>query len=107
MKKDVYEYPAIFYKDEDGYFVMFPDLRDCVALGKTYDEAYKKAKNFLCEYLEAFYDRSEPPKPTDVSKLLKANPNEGEDWIIVSISVNIKKYLDEILLERKEEEIED
>lgn len=42
-------YPAIFYKDDDLYRVLFPDL-ELTAYGKVMEEAYIYAKEFLRQY---------------------------------------------------------
>lgn len=42
MKKapdTVYRFPVVLEKDEDGYFVMCPDLQGCYSQGDTYEEA--------------------------------------------------------------------
>lgn len=42
-------YPAIFYKDDDMYRVIFPDI-ELVTDGKIIEEAFLYAKAFLKEY---------------------------------------------------------
>ncbi len=44
-----YIYPAIFYKDEDSYKAIFPDL-DLCAEGKNMTEAYVVAQDMLRMY---------------------------------------------------------
>lgn len=59
MKKEVIEhriYPAIFHKDEQGYWVEFPDLPGCNTQGATLEEAYKMAKEALALYLDGEQD---------------------------------------------------
>lgn len=49
-------YPAIFHKDEQGYWVEFPDLPGCNTQGDTIEEAYKMAKEALALYLDGAPD---------------------------------------------------
>mgnify|MGYP002515643376 CR=1 FL=1 len=49
-------YPAIFHKNEQGYWVEFPDLPGCNTQGKTIEEACKMAKEALALYLDGAPD---------------------------------------------------
>lgn len=44
-------YPACFFKEENGYSVIFPDLNDLATCGDTLDEALTMAVDCLAGYL--------------------------------------------------------
>lgn len=87
-------YPAIFHKDEDSYWVEFPDLEGCFTRGKDMEEAYNNAKEALGLYLDKdgdLYDRviNKPSKVMDVIK----NNKDSLVLIIEYDSLNYgKKY---------------
>ena len=65
-------YPACFYKEEDGYSVIFPDLGDLATQGDTFEEAMEMAVDCLAGYLyTAQRDGEEVPAP---SKLTEVDP---------------------------------
>ena len=43
-----YLYPAVFTKDDAGYSVSFPDLKNCFTSGETLEEAMEMANDVLC-----------------------------------------------------------
>lgn len=43
-----YLYPAVFTKDDAGYSVNFPDLKNCFTSGETLEEAIDMANDVLC-----------------------------------------------------------
>ena len=64
-------YPAIFHKEDDGYWVEFPDVPGCFTQGKTLEEAFKMAKEALALGLDG-----EPVKsPTPLEEVV----TEGND----------------------------
>ena len=65
-------YPAVFYRWDDGYWVEFPDLPGCNSQGDTLREAYMHAKEAISEFLVDH----QPEKPSEMSIILKAFPNE-------------------------------
>ena len=36
-------YPAIFHKEDDGFWVSFPDFPECLTEGDNMDQAYEMA----------------------------------------------------------------
>lgn len=38
--KDIYIFPAVFLKEEDGYSVSFPDIDGAFTCGETFEELY-------------------------------------------------------------------
>lgn len=43
-------YPAIFYKEENSYYVEFPDLEGCQSFGDTFEETFENSKEALVGY---------------------------------------------------------
>ena len=68
--KTKYTYPAIFMKEENGYFVNFPDIQPCYTEGKTLEEAVIMAKDLLESRIEVALERGETlPVPSNFDKL--------------------------------------
>lgn len=55
-----YKYPALIIKDDDGFFVEFPDLEDTFTGGNTLNEALENAEDVLNLML---WDREEEGIP--------------------------------------------
>ena len=84
--KTKYAYPAIFTKEESGYFVDFPDIQPCYTEGKTLEEAVIMAKDVLESRIEIALERNEPiPPPSDIDSL-----NGDKLMLIVADIENIK-----------------
>ncbi len=69
-------FPAIFYKEEDKYTVLFPDL-NITTDGETVEEAYLFAKDSLkvyCTYVEKF--ELEIDTPSRFEEVLQKNPKQ-------------------------------
>jgi len=68
--KTKYTYPAIFEKEESGYFVKFPDIQPCYTEGETLEEAVIMAKDVLESRIEVALERNEKlPVPSDIDAL--------------------------------------
>ena len=68
--KTKYAYPAIFTKEENGYFVKFPDIQPCYTEGATLEEAVILAKDVLESRIEVALERGEAlPAPSDIDTL--------------------------------------
>ena len=68
--KTKYAYPAVFEKEETGYFVNFPDIQPCYTEGATLEEAVIMAKDILESRLEVALERGEElPPPSDIDTL--------------------------------------
>ena len=69
--KTKYTYPAIFTKEENGYFVTFPDIEPCYTEGNTLEEAVIMAKDVLESRIEVALERDETLKPpSDIDSLV-------------------------------------
>lgn len=63
-------YPAIFYREEDGMWVEFPDLIGCQSSGDDLHETYENAKEALEAYcITMLEEKHELPKATDITAI--------------------------------------
>jgi predicted RNase H-like HicB family nuclease len=77
LKKKIYQFTAIFEKNEDGgYTVTVPSLPGCISEGDTFDEALKNIKEAIVLYLE-------------VMKKDKEKIKEEEEIIIAPVKVKV------------------
>ena len=70
-------YPAIFYEEDNSYWVEFPDLEGCFSSGETIEEAFENAKEAIGLYLdrdEDMYNRI-INKPSSVKDVYLRNPS--------------------------------
>lgn len=64
--EDTYVYPAVFYYEEDGISIVFPDLPGCYPCADTTAEAVKNAREALGVHLYGMEtDGDEIPEPSD------------------------------------------
>lgn len=93
-------YPACFYKENDGYSVIFPDLNYLATQGGSFEEAMEMAVDCLAGYLYSARRDGEnvsaPSKladvdPVAVSKELDPDIPVGEA-IVNLVSVDVAEY---------------
>ena len=93
-------YPACFYKEDDGYSVIFPDLNYLATQGDSFEEAMEMAVECLAGYLyTAQRDGEDVPAPSKlgdidpvaVSKELDPDMPVGE-CIVNLVSVDVAEY---------------
>lgn len=66
-----YLYPAVFTKEDVGYSVNFPDLKNCFTSGATLEEAMEMANDVLCFTLYNLEEKSAPiPQASAVNSVL-------------------------------------
>lgn len=91
-------YPACFFKEENGYSVIFPDLNWLSTCGETLDEALRMAVDCLAGYLYAAQrDKEEvcaPSDPTSIDAAAIAAELEvsGEGAFVNLITVDVTEY---------------
>lgn len=91
-------YPAIFYKEKDGYSVIFPDLNYLSTCGENLNDAMEMAIDCLAGYLyTAKLDDDKLPTPSkidDIHPIDIANTIGfgGKDSFINLISVDLEDY---------------
>lgn len=93
-------YPACFFKEENGYSVIFPDL-DLATCGDTIEEAMTMAIDCLAGRLRWLKQDGDPiPKPSPmnsinsaaIAKELEIEPSEA---FINMVSVDVESYAKE------------
>ena len=81
--KNTYTYPAIFYFDEDGISIEFPDLPGCLPCAHSEEEAFSNAKEALGIHLFGMeQDNDAIPEPTPISQL---TPDDGGVIVLVEV----------------------
>lgn len=93
-------YPAIFYKESNGYSVIFPDLNYLSTCGETIDEAFSMAIDCLAGHLFWLQQEGETfPVPSDMATINPANiarelefEYDAKDAFLNMISVDIVQY---------------
>lgn len=69
-EKKYYAFPALFFYDNDGISVEFPDLPGCLPCAHTSEEAFQNAKEALGLHLFGMeQDGDSIPEPTPVRNL--------------------------------------
>lgn len=80
-------YPAIFHKEEDSYWVEFPEFSGGTE-GDNIEEAMVNAHQMLESVLATFIDEDIPlPKPSDITKI------KVEDGFTSMIQVNPTPFI--------------
>lgn len=94
MKKDNYEFTAIFQYAEDGINITFPDIPAAISCADTTDEAIKNAEEVLGLVLyDMECDGKKIPKPTPFEKI---KTKEDEKAVITRIWMPlVRNELDE------------
>lgn len=65
-----YVFPAVFRKEEKGYYIYFPDLEACFTQGNDLQDGLDMAKDVLCMTLYDMEESGEAmPKPSDPAEL--------------------------------------
>lgn len=91
-------YPACFFKEENGYSVIFPDLNWLATCGDTMEEAFTMAIDCLAGYL---YDLQRENKefPTsssisniDMSSIAKELEMNTDEAFINMVTVDVAEY---------------
>ncbi len=87
-------YPAVFHKDENSYWVEFPDLEGCLTEGDTLEEAFAMAKDALGTYLDTSEDiyNNHFKKPSTLDQIVNNYPNETV-LLVDFNSLTYKKFI--------------
>ena len=93
-------YPACFYRDKEGYSVVFPDLNWMSTCGDTLDEAMKMAVDCLAGYLYTIQKEGNTfPSPSELSQIniaaiaqeLDINSPANDSFVNI-ITVDVDEY---------------
>lgn len=91
-------YPAIFYKEENGYSVVFPDLNYLATDGETLEQALAMSVDCLAGYLySAKLDKEEVPTPSDLKaidplKVASELDTEAGEYFVNIVTVDVDEY---------------
>lgn len=99
-------YPAIFHKENDSYWVEFPDLDGCHTFGDTLAETMESAQEALSGYLlTTLEENKQLAKPCDLSSiqcdensfstLVTCDINQYKDTKAVKKTLTIPSWLNE------------
>lgn len=99
-------YPAIFHKENDSYWVEFPDLEGCHTFGDTLAETMESAQEALSGYLlTALEENKQLAKPCELSSiqcdensfstLVTCDINQYKDTKAVKKTLTIPSWLNE------------
>ena len=98
----LYNYPAIFYKEDDGkYSVIFPDLNGTATYGIDLNDSIRMAIDCLAGVLHGMnIDGVQIPEPTELNKITEDiiidmldDPHYDKSRVFINIiSVNVAEY---------------
>lgn len=81
-------YPAVFHKEDNAYWVEFPDLEGCNSFGDTLEEALANAREALEGYSISLIENKEKlPPPSDISGI---TPSDG---FVSIVDIDLSAYL--------------
>lgn len=81
-------YPAIFHKEDDGFWVSFPDFPECFTEGDSMEQAYEMAFEALGLAITSRKEEGDViPQPSDLSSI------NAENGIITLINFDMMEYL--------------
>ena len=85
----LFVYPAIFHKEEDAFWVEFPDLEGCHTYGSSINETMEAAQEALSAYLLTLLEQDKAiASPSDISSI---HVNDGFPSLV---SCHIDQYKD-------------
>jgi len=88
----IYTYPACFFKEENGYSAIFPDLNYLATCDETLEDAYIMANEVLAFYIkEKLEDGNDIPVPSDVSAV---SPQAITEYLGLTDDDYIEAFID-------------
>ena len=86
----LFVYPAVFHKEDNAYWVEFPDLEGCQTYGETLNETMAYAQEALAGYLLTLLEENrELVPPSDVSPV-----SPDDDSFVTLVTCDINQYQD-------------
>lgn len=83
-------YPAVFHRENDEYWVEFPDLEGCHTFGSSVNETLQNAQEALSSHLLTMLEAGDDlPAPRDLSTV--AAPDDG---FTSYVTCNVDPYKD-------------
>lgn len=81
-------YPAVIHKEDDGFWLEFPDLPGCFTDGDSLEELMENAEESLGAFLAVKMEyHEEIPKASDISEVI-GDP----DGTTTYVTVDVNKY---------------
>ena len=81
-------YPAVFHKEDGGFWVSFPDFPECFTEGDDMQQAYEMAVDALGLAITSRQkEKEEIPAPSDISEI------KTDDGFIVLLEFDMLAYL--------------
>jgi len=107
----IFTYPALFHKEEDCYWVEFPDLEGCQTFGTTLNETVESAQEALTGYLLTLLEEGTPLiSPSDITtivlvinsftSLVSCDINNVKDTKAVKKTLTIPSWLNDMALSK-------
>lgn len=85
----LFVYPAIFHKEEESYWVEFPDLEGCHTYGTSLSETMESAQEALGGYILTLLEQNQKlASPSDIASI---HPKDGFSSLV---SCDINQYKD-------------
>lgn len=82
-------YPALFHKEDNAYWVEFPDLEGCHTYGSSIPETMEAAQEALAGYLLTFLEQGQSiASPSEIASF------HVEDGFSSLVSCDINQYMD-------------
>ena len=92
-------YPACFFKEENGYSVIFPDLDGLATCGENLEEALSMAVDCLAGYLYSLKQEGEAaPAPSDIQAVSmervarELEIDDVQECFVNLVSVDVASY---------------
>lgn len=85
----LFVYPAVFHKEDNSYWVEFPDLEGCTSYGATLNETMAGAQESLAGYLLTLLEQGTHVAPP--SEIDSIHPDDGFTTLV---SCDINQYKD-------------
>ena len=91
-------YPACFFKEDNGYSVIFPDLNDLATCGETLDEALAMAIDCLAGHLYLLkqegtaFPAASPIGEVRLEKIASDLEIDSSDSFVNLVTVDVEEY---------------
>ena len=78
-------YPAVIHREDDSYWIEFPDLDGCHTFADTLEDVFDEAREALGAYCSALLDEGKGlPVASDISSIERGN--DGDILTVIEIS---------------------
>ena len=89
-------YPALFHKEDDGFWVEFPDLEGCYSDGDTLEDVFSNASEALAGYCVTLFEQKQKLPPASSISDIPADSDSFTSYVtanFISKSKAVKKTL--------------